>query len=95
MHGNVWEWCQDWWSDYPTTAVTDPRGSDQGTAKVRRGGSWFKHGYSCRSANRTFAHPASRFQTTGFRLIWGKEADWIGDEEREKPTGFIREQDGP
>ena len=95
MHGNVWEWCQDWWGDYPTTAITDPGGPDSGTGKVRRGGSWFKHGYSCRSANRTLAHPSNKFQTTGFRLIWSKEADWIEDEEREKPTGFIREQDGP
>ncbi|MBW1827606.1 MAG: SUMF1/EgtB/PvdO family nonheme iron enzyme, partial [Deltaproteobacteria bacterium] len=34
-----------------------------------RGGSWFKHGHSCRSANRSFGHPATRYRTTGFRLV--------------------------
>ena len=59
MHGNVWEWCMD--------AYVDKSGTEKG--KIRRGGSWFGKGYSCRSANRAWAHPGSRFQTTGFRVI--------------------------
>ena len=69
MHGNVWEWCVDWFGDYQKNPVTDPKGPDSGTMKIRRGGSWFKHGYSCRSANRSFGHQATRYRTTGFRLV--------------------------
>ncbi|MBW1703825.1 MAG: formylglycine-generating enzyme family protein [Deltaproteobacteria bacterium] len=69
MHGNVWEWCGDWYGDYKESAQTDPFGPDSGTEKVRRGGSWFKHGYSCRSANRAHGHPPTRYKTTGFRVL--------------------------
>jgi formylglycine-generating enzyme required for sulfatase activity len=95
MHGNVWEWCRDWYDLYPTTAVTDPVGSKSGTNKVRRGGSWFKHGFSCRSANRAKANPATRFQTTGFRLIWSQQPDRILVKIKPQPTMQIGEQDGP
>lgn len=73
MHGNVWEWIQDWYDAYPTTDIADPRGPESGIGRVRRGGSWFKHGHACRAANRNYAHPASKYQTTGFRLVWGEE----------------------
>jgi sulfatase modifying factor 1 len=69
MHGNVWEWCSDWYGDYPLHAISDPKGPDSGTVKVRRGGSWFKDGGLCRSANRNFGHPASRYGTLGFRVV--------------------------
>jgi len=69
MHGNVWEWCQDGYGDYPSDAVTDPKGTSSGSQKVRRGGSWFKGAELCRSANRNFGHPASRYATLGFRLV--------------------------
>jgi sulfatase modifying factor 1 len=81
MHGNVWEWCRDWHGDYTRSAKIDPFGPDSGTMRVRRGGSWFKYGYTCRSANRNYAHPSSRYQTTGFRLVRREEADWNDREE--------------
>jgi sulfatase modifying factor 1 len=69
MHGNVWEWVQDWYGAYPPTAVVDPQGVETGTERIRRGGSWFKYGRTCRSANRNFAHPATKHNTLGFRVV--------------------------
>jgi formylglycine-generating enzyme required for sulfatase activity len=73
MHGNVWEWVQDWFGPYPQTRQIDPQGPDSGTERVLRGGSWFDPGHACRSANRAHAHPASRLHTTGFRLVFTPE----------------------
>ena len=69
MHGNVWEWVEDWFAEYPQGPGTAPKGPQTGSLRVRRGGSWFMYGFYCRSANRAAAHPDSRFQTTGFRVV--------------------------
>ncbi len=69
MHGNVWEWCEDLYARYDVVSVVDPCETESGRDRVRRGGSWFGPGYSCRSANRAFGHPMSRLQNTGFRLV--------------------------
>jgi sulfatase modifying factor 1 len=69
MHGNVWEWCQDWYGDYSSTPEVDPKGPQSGREKVRRGGSYFKYGYLCRSANRFFGHAPTRYRNTGFRVV--------------------------
>ena len=69
MHGNVWEWVQDWNGAYPQTVLVDPKGAESGKERVRRGGSWFKFGRACRSANRNFAHPATKHNTLGFRVV--------------------------
>ncbi len=76
MHGNVWEWCQDWYGKYEVGPVTDPTGPEKGHERVRRGGSFFKYPWYLRSANRNIAHPQSRYHTTGFRLV--KEVDASG-----------------
>jgi sulfatase modifying factor 1 len=52
MHGNVWEWCADWYAAYPTNALTDPTGPRDGRRRVIRGGGWGATAEDCRSANR-------------------------------------------
>jgi formylglycine-generating enzyme required for sulfatase activity len=69
MHGNVWEWCEDRFYRYHAVSVADPCVTESGQDRVRRGGSWFGPGFSCRSANRAYGHPMSRLQNTGFRLV--------------------------
>jgi len=81
MHGNVWEWCWDWFGDYGTKHSVDPVGPESGTEKVRRGGSWFGHMHLCRSANRNYGHQASRYKTTGFRVVIKNIPDLVSIEE--------------
>ncbi len=68
MHGNVWEWCQDWYGNYPTNSVSDFTGPRSGTARVNRGGSWRGRDFFCRSANRGWIDPEFRGDLLGLRL---------------------------
>ncbi len=68
MHGNVWEWCLDWYDDY-SSVVVDPQGPLSGSYRVRRGGSWDYNARGCRSANRLYDYnPLFRDSCKGFRL---------------------------
>jgi eukaryotic-like serine/threonine-protein kinase len=68
MHGNVWEWCSDWYGDYPGVTVTDPTGPKDGLLRVHRGGGWSGGAAYCRSSCRSWYDPSSRFLSLGFRL---------------------------
>jgi len=68
MHGNVDEWCQDWYGAYSGGAQTDPQGPSSGAYRVIRGGSWYVNASRLRCANRGYYSPDARNFGIGFRL---------------------------
>jgi len=69
MHGNVYEWCWDWYGDYPSGAQTNPIGASSGSYRVNRGGSWYFTARSARSAVRDGDIPNYRYAALGFRVV--------------------------
>ena len=67
MHGNAWEWCQDWFGPYSGSPATDPTGPTQGEYRVSRGGG-FDCGISAMSSSRDFLKPIDRLANLGFRI---------------------------
>jgi|GEM_PF-723928 len=70
MHGNLWEWCLDWYGEYPRGSVKDPSGVSSGTEKVCRGGSWLSGAGGVRCADRDHVPPGYANTSVGFRVTW-------------------------
>jgi formylglycine-generating enzyme required for sulfatase activity len=68
VHGNVWEWCKDWYDTYPTTSVTDPQGAVSGSYHVARGGSWYNKAQWVRLAERNTLNIGTS-GSVGLRLL--------------------------
>ena len=69
MHGNLWEWCNDWYGKYSLSSQVNPKGAINGSMRVVRGGSWQSFAPDCRAACRNRSGPGLLKNNIGFRLV--------------------------
>ena len=97
MHGNVQQWCADWYSKdyYSQLQSSDPIGAPTGSNRVARGGDWHFSSCACRSAFRLSGEPTSRLHIRGFRVVMENAALVLADKPRDQKTATSTESSVP
>jgi formylglycine-generating enzyme required for sulfatase activity len=84
MHGNVWEWCHDWYGEYTNDATRNPLGPSRGRSRVLRGGSWIFYAQYARSACRSSYGPGDRDYNVGFRCAQVQKESRVSEQASER-----------